>query len=101
MTSMISWKRKFPPGVSEYFPFEARPGQRLMASEIYYGVLSGNDVAIEGAAGMGKTVTALSALLPIIKDEDLVLLYAARTHTQMRRVIEELSAAFTRSGGCM
>ncbi|MHA1278389.1 MAG: ATP-dependent DNA helicase [Candidatus Helarchaeota archaeon] len=83
---------QFPPSVQEYFPFTPRPGQTLMANEIYYGVLSHNHVAIEGAAGIGKTVTVLSALLPICKEEGLTLLYTARTHSQMQRVIEELNA---------
>lgn len=83
---------KFPLEVEDYFPFSPRPGQALMGKEIYYGVLSKNHVAIEGAAGLGKTITCLSSLLPICKREGLTLLYAARTHTQMRRVIEELAA---------
>ncbi len=90
VSTTIMRMQRFPPSVREYFPFKPRPGQTLMANEIYYGVLSGNHVAIEGAAGMGKTVTCLSALLPICKQEGLTLLYAARTHTQMQRVIEEL-----------
>ncbi len=45
----------------------------------------------QGAAGLGKTITSLSALLPICQQEDLTLLYVARTHTQMQRVIEELA----------
>jgi DNA excision repair protein ERCC-2 len=69
-----------------------------MANDIYYAVLSKNDVAIEGAAGMGKTVTTLSAILPICKENDLTLLYAARTHTQMRRVIEELNIIQKKKG---
>ena len=90
--------KKFPPEVRSYFPFKPRPGQTLMANDIYYGVISKNDVAIEGAAGLGKTVTCLSALLPICKAEDLTLLYAARTHTQIQRVIEELSTIYKVTG---
>lgn len=89
--SMSYEVNKFPLEVEDYFPFEPRAGQTLMANEIYYGILSKNHIAIEGAAGLGKTVTCLSALLPICKREGLTLLYAARTHSQMRRVIEELN----------
>jgi DNA excision repair protein ERCC-2 len=92
VTTLAKETSSFPPEVEDYFPFKPRPGQALMGKEIYYGVLSKNHVAIEGAAGLGKTVTCLSALLPICKREDLTLLYAARTHTQMQRVIEELGA---------
>ncbi|MFX1296441.1 MAG: ATP-dependent DNA helicase [Promethearchaeota archaeon] len=98
MVSTAFRLQKFPPNVKEYFPFDPRPGQTLMANEIYYGALSGNQIAIEGAAGMGKTITALSALLPICKDKGLMLLYAARTHTQMRRVIEELETIHRKKG---
>lgn len=83
-------KQEFPEEVKRYFPFQPRPGQVLMANEIYHGVLNGKDVAIEGAAGLGKTSTSLSALLPICKQEGLLLLYVARTHSQMQRVMEEL-----------
>ena len=84
--------KKFPPEVVEYFPYTPRPGQALMVNEIYYAVQSKNSIAIEGAAGMGKTISCLSAILPICKREGCVLLYVARTHTQMQRVIEELAA---------
>ncbi|NVM55486.1 MAG: hypothetical protein HWN66_17395 [Candidatus Helarchaeota archaeon] len=89
---------QFPLEVQDYFPFEPRPGQSLMANEIYYGVLANNHVAIEGAAGMGKTVTCLSSLLPICKREGCTLLYTARTHTQIQRVIEELSMIYKIKG---
>ena len=82
----------FPPEVEDYFPFQPRPGQSMMANEIYYGVLAHNHIAIEGAAGLGKTITCLSAILPIAKREGCTLLYATRTHTQLQRVIEELNA---------
>jgi len=45
---------------------------------------------IEAANGIGKTITSLSALLPIVKEKKLTLIYVTRTHTQMDRVIEEL-----------
>ena len=69
-----------------------------MANEIYYGVLGHNDIAIEASAGFGKTITALSAILPICLREGLTLLYTARTHTQIRRVIEELTAIYKIKG---
>ncbi len=40
--------------------------------------------------GTGKTVMALSALLPIAKDNDLKIIYMCRTHAQSTRVIKEL-----------
>lgn len=89
---------EFPLEVQDFFPFIPRPGQTLMANEIYYGLLAHSDVAIEGAAGMGKTITSLSAILPICLREGYRLLYVARTHTQIQRVIEELSAIYRRKG---
>ncbi len=69
-----------------------------MANDIYYGVLGNKHVAIEGAAGLGKTVTCLSALLPFCERENVKILYAARTHTQIQRVIEELSTIYKVKG---
>ncbi|MHA1266158.1 MAG: ATP-dependent DNA helicase [Candidatus Helarchaeota archaeon] len=83
---------QFPAEVQAYFPFTPRPGQTLMAHEIYYGVLNQRQIALEGSAGMGKTITCLSALLPFCRREGYILLYSARTHTQIQRVIEELTA---------
>ncbi len=81
----------FPPEVTPFFPYIPRPGQAMLVKEIYYGVLSKNQVAIEGAAGMGKTISCLSALLPFCERDGCTILYVARTHTQMQRVIEELA----------
>ena len=92
-TLTIPKQGKLSPAVLEYFPFRPRPGQALMANDVYYAVLSHRNIALEGAAGMGKTVTVLSALLPICKEENMVLLYAARTHSQISRVIEEIQKA--------
>lgn len=40
--------------------------------------------------GTGKTVIALSALLPVAVENDLKILYLCRTHSQNSRVIKEL-----------
>jgi len=98
VTTVTDQLGRFPAEMQTYFPFSPRPGQALMGREIYYGVMAKNHVAIEGAAGLGKTITCLSALLPICKQEGLILLYAARTHSQMQRVIEELTTINKRRG---
>ncbi len=49
-------------------------------------------VLIEGSNGLGKTVSALSACLPVAKERDLRVLYVAKTHRQHDRVMEELAA---------
>ncbi|MHA1385434.1 MAG: helicase C-terminal domain-containing protein [Candidatus Helarchaeota archaeon] len=81
-----------PDEVSKFFPFESlRPGQALLAKEIYYSVLTRKNVVIEASNGLGKTITSLIALLPIVEKENKKLVYCTRTHTQMERVLEELS----------
>ncbi|MFX1451436.1 MAG: helicase C-terminal domain-containing protein [Promethearchaeota archaeon] len=89
MTSIFS---KLPIEVEKFFPFESlRPGQSLLAKEIYYGVLSRKNVVIEASNGLGKTITSLMALLPIVEKENKTLIYCTRTHSQMERVLEELN----------
>ncbi|MDX1814304.1 MAG: hypothetical protein R3319_05885, partial [Candidatus Bathyarchaeia archaeon] len=51
-------------------------------------------VLIEGSNGLGKTISALSACLPVAVEKGLKILYVARTHRQHDRVIEELRAVF-------
>jgi Rad3-related DNA helicase len=40
--------------------------------------------------GTGKTIIALSALLPLAFENDLKILYMCRTHSQNTRIIKEL-----------
>ena len=69
---------KLPKKVAENFPYATvRPCQEEF---------------IEGSNGLGKTISALSACLPTAIDNDLKILYLARTHRQHDRVIEELKA---------
>ncbi|MGD8506165.1 MAG: DEAD/DEAH box helicase family protein, partial [Candidatus Bathyarchaeota archaeon] len=84
---------KLPKSVEEYFPYSAvRPSQDEFINTIYEALESGNHVLLEGSNGLGKTVAALSACLPIAKEHDLRVLYVAKTHRQHDRVIEELDA---------
>jgi len=77
--------------VSKYFPYASvRPFQDGFIETIYRAVAEGNSVLIEGSNGLGKTVAALSACLPIAKEHGLKVLYVAKTHRQHDRVIEEL-----------
>ncbi|TFF86256.1 MAG: hypothetical protein EU551_02030 [Promethearchaeota archaeon] len=81
-----------PDSIRNFFPYpKTRPGQSILINEINNTLESrGNNLLIEAANGIGKTITTLSALLPIIKKNNLLLIYATRTHTQIDRVIEEL-----------
>ncbi len=79
--------------VQEYFPYSSvRPFQDLFTNTIYDAVKAGKHVLVEGSNGLGKTVAALSACLPVAKEHGLQILYTAKTHRQHDRVMEELSA---------
>ncbi|MHA1310604.1 MAG: ATP-dependent DNA helicase [Candidatus Helarchaeota archaeon] len=81
-----------PSSIRKFFPYNSlRPGQGLLMNEIYDHLkLPHKFILIEAANGSGKTITTLSAIIPIIKQNNLTMIYATRTHTQMDRVIAEL-----------
>ena len=84
-----------PKKVLDFFPYKSiRPNQDTFIKTVYNSVRSRRSVLIEGSNGLGKTISALSACLPIAIDNDLKILYVARTHRQHDRVIEELRAIF-------
>jgi len=79
--------------VEEFFPYSSvRPYQDLFINTIFEAVENRRHVLIEGSNGLGKTVSALSACLPLAKENNLQIIYVAKTHRQHERVIEELSA---------
>jgi len=79
--------------VEEFFPYrEVRPFQDMFINTVYEAVEKRSHVLIEGSNGLGKTVAALSACLPVAKERDLQILYVAKTHRQHDRVMEELAA---------
>jgi len=79
--------------VQEFFPYsDVRPYQDLFINTVFEAVENRRHVLIEGSNGLGKTVSALSACLPLAKERDLQILYVAKTHRQHERVIEELNA---------
>jgi len=74
-----------------YFPYDTlRPNQREFMELVSNAVQEGNNVVVEAPTGFGKTVAVLSAVLPVAKELGLKVVYLARTHRQMDRVIEEL-----------
>jgi DNA excision repair protein ERCC-2 len=86
-----------PPRVAEYFPYDSvRPHQDAFISTIHNAVDNRRSVLIEGSNGLGKTISALSACLPVAIQKNLKILYVARTHRQHDRVIEELRAVYRR-----
>jgi len=84
---------RFPNVVDEFFPYRSvRPYQDDFINSVYEAIEKRKQIVIEGSNGLGKTVSVLSACLPVVKQNDLQLLYVAKTHRQHDRVIEELKA---------
>jgi DNA excision repair protein ERCC-2 len=82
-----------PKEVQEYFPYaKVRIHQDRFIDTIYNAVKEKRSVLIEGSNGLGKTISALSAVLPVAMEKKLKILYVARTHRQHERVIDELKA---------
>jgi len=88
---------ELPKEVSEYFPYASvRPNQDGFINTVYNAVDNRRSVLIEGSNGLGKTISALAACLPVAVKRNLKILYVARTHRQHDRVIEELRAIYKR-----
>ena len=84
---------KLPSEIAEFFPYSTvRPHQDEFVNTVFKVVQERRSVLIEGSNGLGKTISALSACLPVAVEKNLKILYVARTHRQHDRVIEELRA---------
>ncbi len=93
MTTTKAALQNLPKRVKEYFPYSiVRPSQDEFISIIHDALENHSHALLEGSNGLGKTVAALSACLPVAKEYNLGIIYAAKTHRQHDRVIEELSA---------
>ena len=76
----------------DYFPYPThRRGQNEMMVAIEEAVRTGVNICAEAPNGFGKTCVTLSSVLPWIKQNEGKILYCARTHRQLDRVIEELT----------
>ncbi len=76
-----------------YFPYtEFRNGQKELINDIAEVVNKGEHLVIEAPNGFGKTITVLAGALMAARKNHKKILYCCRTHQQMDRVIEELSA---------
>ncbi len=92
---MTTPQLKLPPEAATYFPYNSvRPHQDEFISTIYNAINERHSVLIEGSNGLGKTISSLSACLPVAIKKNLKILYVARTHRQHDRVIEELRAVY-------
>jgi len=77
----------------DFFPYpETRKGQEDMMRLIESSVREGKNSCLEAPNGFGKTCVTLCGVLPWIKENRAKVLYCARTHRQLDRVIEELEA---------
>ncbi|MFW9792714.1 MAG: hypothetical protein ACFFEE_00300 [Candidatus Thorarchaeota archaeon] len=80
-----------PSSFMDYFPYdEAREGQEEMMAEIESSVRAGTHICSEAPNGFGKTCVTLSGIMPWIIQNTGKILYCARTHRQLDRVMEEL-----------
>ena len=77
----------------DFFPYdEPRKGQEEMMNHISDKVRSGHNIVCEAPNGFGKTCATLCGVLPWVLENSGKVLYCARTHRQLDRVMEELDA---------
>jgi len=78
----------------ELFPYEPYPAQIEFMKDVLRVVGSRSILLAEACNGFGKTVSALSSLLPLGRG----IIYATRTHEQVRQVLSEVEMINRRSG---
>ncbi|KKL83421.1 hypothetical protein LCGC14_1974900 [marine sediment metagenome] len=77
---------------SHFFPYDQfRKSQENMIKQISESVKLRKNILLIAPNGTGKTVIALSALLPLAIEKNLKIIYMCRTHAQNRRVIKEMT----------
>ena len=75
----------------KFFPYPTyRESQEKIIQQIEQSARSKKNILLSAPNGTGKTVIALSGLLPIAIEKDLKIIYLCRTHAQNSRVIREL-----------
>lgn len=75
------------------FPYRhPRPGQIKLIQAIQEDVSNRKHLCVEAANGFGKTIAALTGVVPLLKKQNFGLIYIARTHKQLDRTMEELKA---------
>ncbi len=83
----------------DFFPYSsAREGQIEMMETIEECVRTARHVCAEAPNGFGKTCVTLAGVLPWVKENEGKVLYCARTHKQLDRVMEELAEIATKTG---
>jgi Rad3-related DNA helicase len=90
----ISRKREEVKGWRRLFPYQPYEPQIEFMKDIEETVAKGNVLIAEACNGFGKTISSLSCLLPTGKQ----IIYATRTHEQVRQVLLELQKINEKSG---
>jgi len=88
---IIPDKSQLPNNYMKFFPYtEFRHSQEKIIKQIEENAKQRKNILLVAPNGTGKTVIALSALLPIAIEHNLKIIYMCRTHSQNARVIKEL-----------
>jgi len=75
----------------KFFPYTVfRQSQENIIKQIEENARKRKNILLVAPNGTGKTIIALSALLPIAFENNLKIIYMCRTHSQNARVIKEL-----------
>lgn len=76
----------------DFFPYPVfRAEQQEIIEQIENGARLRKNILLSAPNGTGKTIIALSALLPVALENKLKIIYMCRTHAQSKRVIKELT----------
>jgi DNA excision repair protein ERCC-2 len=76
---------------TQFFPYNSfRLEQENIIDTIEQSVRQKKNILLVAPNGTGKTIIALSALLPVAIEKNLKIIYMCRTHSQSDRVIKEL-----------
>jgi len=74
-----------------FFPYEKfRQDQEAIIKQLENTSKERKIVLLSAPNGTGKTIMALSALLPLAYEKNLKIIYTCRTHAQNARIIKEL-----------
>ncbi|MHA1457556.1 MAG: DEAD/DEAH box helicase family protein, partial [Promethearchaeota archaeon] len=76
----------------DFFPYKNfRQEQESIIKKIEQSSIDCKNTLLVAPNGSGKTIIALSALLPLAYEKDLKIIYTCRTHAQNTRIIKELT----------
>lgn len=76
----------------DLFPYKYRPGQGDLVRFLSGTVSDGMNPVVEAGTGTGKTVSALSAVLPTALSRGMKVIYLTRTKSQQKQVVREAAA---------